>query len=91
MAKACYNTFVVVDCKRRKVMMVTSSARKAHCMLRTGTRIEVWNCNGLVEIIHAKEKERYPMQPYLSAEREYIGNKQKRQEHLNRVHRADAR
>ena len=91
MGKVCYNTFVVIDCKRRCNIEVTSSARKAHSMLRTGTRIEVWNCNGLVETIHATEKEARPMQPYINAEREYIGNKQKRKEHLNRIHRADAR
>ena len=85
MAKTCYNTFVVMDCKKRKPILVTSSARKAHSLLRTGTRIDVWNCNGLVETIRSNEREKMPMQPYINAEREYIGNKQKRREHLNKV------
>lgn len=93
MGKVCYNTFVVIDCKKRCNIDVTSSARKANSMLRTGVKVEVWNCNGLVETIHATEKEIRPMQPYINAEREYIGNKQKRREHLNRIRRdrADAR
>lgn len=85
MSKANYNTFVVYDCKGRMNLEVTSSARKAASMLRTGVKIEVWNCNGLVETIHAREKENRPMQPYINAEREYIGNKQKRKEHLHKV------
>ena len=84
MAKANYNTFVVVDCKRRLNLEVTSSARKASSMLRTGVKIEVWNCNGLVETIHAMEREAHPMQPYINAEKEYIGNKQMRSEERNR-------
>jgi len=91
MGKVCYNTFVVIDCKRRLNLEVTSSARKAASMLRTGVKIEVWNCNGLVETIHSRERERRPMQPYIEAEREYIGNKQKRREHLNKVRNREMR
>ena len=87
MGKVVYNTFVVIDCKRRLNLEVTSSARKANSMMRTGVKIEVWNCNGLVETIHATEKEHRPMQPYINAEREYIANKQKRNQHLNKVRR----
>ena len=84
MSKACYNTFLVVNCKTRKVELVTSSARKAKSMLRTGWRIDVWNCNQIVEKIHAKEKEKNPMGPYVQAEREWIGEKQRRAEEKNR-------
>lgn len=84
MAKANYNTFVVVDCKRRLNLEVTSSARKASSMMRTGVKIEVWNCNGLVETIHALEREANPMKPYINAEKEYIGKKQMRSEERNR-------
>lgn len=83
MAKACYNTFLVVNCKTRKVELVTSSARKAEAMRRTGYRIDVWNCNSLVEKIHAKEKERFPMAPYIQAERAFIGERQRRREERN--------
>lgn len=87
MAKLNYNTFVVIDCKRRLNLEVTSSARKAASMMRTGVKIEVWNCNGLVETIHAREREADPMRPYINAEREYIGNKQRQSEERNRLRR----
>ena len=84
MAKYVYNTFVVMDCKKRKPVMVTSSARKAAELLEVGRRIEVWNANMLVEKIHAKEKrERYPMRPYIQAEKDHIAQKQKRAEMRN--------
>ena len=83
MSKANYNTFLVVNCKTRKVELVTSSARKAKSMLRTGWRIDVWNCNSLVEKIHANEKERFPMAPYIQAERAFIGERQRRREDRN--------
>ena len=85
MGKICYNTFVVIDCKSRRNLEVTSSARKANSMLRTGVKIEVWNCNGLVETIHAREREARPMQPYINAEREYIGEQQRRAEQRNKA------
>lgn len=76
MAKNNYNTFVVQECKTGRVLLVTSSARKATSMLCTGIRIEVWNCNSKVERITSKCKEKNPMRPYISAEKEYIRNKQ---------------
>lgn len=81
MAKRCYNTFVVVDCQRRKPVLVTSSARKAREQLRTGVRVEVWNANSLVERIYGKERDM--LAPYIQAEREYIGNKQRAAEQRN--------
>ena len=84
MAKRVYNTFVVVNCKTRKVELVTSSARKANEWRKTGYRIEVWNCNERVENIHAKEKERFPMGPYIEAEKEFIGDRQRRAEEKNK-------
>lgn len=91
MARYGYNTFLVVDCKSRKILLVTSSARKAHGMLQVGRRIEVWGCNQLVEKIHAKEKEPFPMKPYIDAERAYIGEKQKRAEEKNKRRRLDGK
>ena len=87
MAKSSYNTFVVVNCKTRKIELVTSSARKAEAMRRTGYRIDVWNCNALVERIHAKEKECFPMAPYIEAERAFIGERQRRREQRNSFRR----
>ena len=81
-----YNTFLVVDCKTRKPILTTSSARKARKELRTGVRIEVWNNNNIVEKIYEsdKRKEADPLAPYVEAEREYIRQKQAKAEARNR-------
>ncbi len=81
-----YNTFVAIDCRSRKPLLVTSSARKANALLRTGVRIEVWNDNSLIERIYQadKRRERSPLSPYIDAEREYIGRKQRKAEKRNR-------
>ena len=78
-----YNTFLVIACRSRKIILVTSSARKAAALLQTGNKIEVWNMNQRVETIYAKWREKRPMQPYIEAEREYIGLKQKQKEERN--------
>lgn len=83
MAKSPYNTFVVVNCKSRKIVLVTSSARKAEALRVVGFRIDVWNCNRLVERIHAREKEPRPMEPYIQAERDFIGQRQLNREKRN--------
>lgn len=85
MAKRSYNTFVVVDCGKRKPILVTSSARKANDALSVGKRVEVWNCNKLVERIYNNEKGM--MIPYVSAEKEFIRNKQKTAEKTNKMRR----
>lgn len=73
-----YNTFIVQDCRSGKVMLVTSSARKATRLFEKGKRIEVWNGNSRVERITVKTRERNPMEPYIEAEKEYIRKKQER-------------
>lgn len=80
-----YNTFVVVDCKSRKVVMVTSSAKFANCHLRKGVRVEVWNGNRCVEKIyeHDKKRERCPLGPYIQMERDHIRKKQAKAEERN--------
>ena len=83
MAKHCYNTFVVSECRNNRVLLVTSSARKAREAFCVGRRVEVWNCNAKVERITIKCKEKNPLQPYVDAEREYIGEKQRRAEQKN--------
>ena len=85
-----YNTFLVVDCKTRKPVLITSSARKAYKELRTGVRIEVWNNNSIVEKVYEadKRKETNPLTPYIQAEREYIGRKQAKAEERNRRRKA---
>lgn len=83
MAKKCYNTFLIMDCKNRSPILVTSSARKANDALKTGTRVEVWNCNQLVEKIYGNEK--WMMNPYISAEKEHHAEKQRNAEKRNRT------
>ena len=77
-----YNTFIVVDCKSRKSILTTSSARKSARLLQEGYRIDVWNNNQKVETVYAKD--RTPMKPYIEAEKEYIWQKQARAEKRNR-------
>lgn len=84
MAKRCYNTFVVVDCKNGRNLIVTSSARKAEESLCIGRRIEVWNANEKVEVIYNRMyKEKNPMRPYIAMEKEYIRKKQQEAEQRN--------
>lgn len=80
-----YNTFVVVDCKSRNILLVTSSAKLANSHLKKGIRIEVWNWNRRVEKIyeHTKRRERHPMGPYIDLEKENIRRKQARAEQRN--------
>ena len=69
-----YNTFVVVNTKTRKPVLVTSSARKAAKLLMPGIRIEVWSDNMLTETIYTRTKAK--LDPYITAERDYIRVKQ---------------
>ena len=80
-----YNTFLVVDCNNRRMILTTSSARKAYAELKTGVRIEVWNNNTIIEKIYEadKQKEKNPLAPYIEAEREYIRKKQLKSEKRN--------
>lgn len=84
-----HNVFVVVDCKSRKVVMVTSSARKANSYLAKGIRVEVWSDNILVEKIyeHDKKREKCPLGPYIERERDYIRKKQAKAEERNILRR----
>lgn len=73
-----YNTFVVYDCKARKNVLVTSSARKASKLLAKGYKVEVWNGNRKLETLyeHHKKRENNPLGPYISLEKEFIADKQ---------------
>lgn len=70
-----YNTFVVVDCKKKKPILTTSSARKAKAALAAGIRVEVWNGNSLKCNIYFKSKDK--LNEYIKLEKKYIGEKQK--------------
>jgi hypothetical protein len=80
-----YNTFVVVDCKSRNILLVTSSARLASTHLKKGIRIEVWNGNLCTEKIydHTRKREKYPLSPYIQLEKDHIRRKQARAEKRN--------
>ena len=80
-----YNTFLLVDTKTRKPLLVTSSARKATSELCKGRRIEVWNENERVCKIYAHKCE--SMKPYIAAEKDYIRVKQAMATASNARHR----
>lgn len=69
-----YNTFVVYDCKKRKSVLVTSSARKASKLLMTGFKIEVWNDNRFIQTIY--QRNRKHINAYIDIEKQYIADKQ---------------
>lgn len=69
-----YNTFIVIESKHGKVLLVTSSARKANSMLCVGKRIEVWNGNQKAASITNRTKKK--MSAYIQNEKEYIRQKQ---------------
>ena len=71
-----YNTFVLYDCKSRKPIITTSSARKVAKQLDVGCRIEVWNNNKLVIKIYKSNET--DLRPYINAEKEYIRKKQEK-------------
>lgn len=78
-----YNTFCLIDTKSRKTLLVTSSARKCKKAFSKGYRIEVWNSNRLVEVIYHKNIAF--LRRYISVEKQYIANKQKKAEARNKL------
>ena len=81
-----YNTFVVFDYKKRKNILVTSSAVKANKFFKKGTKIEVWNENELIEVIYFA---RYNYSKdyiwrYILEEKKYIAEKQRKAEKRNK-------
>lgn len=81
-----YNTFTVQFTKNGRLLLVTSSARKAKRMLSPGLRVEVWSENQKVETIHTRTKAR--LDNYIAAEREHIRTKQAAAEKCNKLRRA---
>ena len=69
-----YNTFIIVNCKTRNPVLVTSSARKADKVLFVGFRVEIWNDNKKIETVYTSSKKR--LVPYIQQEKEYIRKKQ---------------
>lgn len=77
-----YNAFIVYDCKKRKNILVTSSARKARKELHTGIKIEVWSENKLIETVYSKTAK--VLNEYIGLEKQYIAEKQARAEQRNK-------
>ena len=83
------STFVVADCRARKNVLVTQSAKRARDAMRPGLRIEVWNSGRLVEKIYYKEL--YFMAEYCIAEKEYHRQKQRNHEMRNERRRSNGK
>ncbi len=81
-----YNTFIAQQTKSGKTVIVTSSARKVKSLLAPGIRVEVWSENKKTETIYTKT--RSLLDKYVSAERQYIREKQTRAEQRNKLRRA---
>lgn len=81
-----YNTFVVQKTNSGQAVLVTSSARKVKQILTVGFRVEVWSENRKQETIHTRTAKR--LDKYITAEREYIRNKQAKAEARNKARRA---
>jgi hypothetical protein len=82
-----YYAFVLCRCKDGKVQYFTNSARKARNLLEPGLRIEVWNDMGKSESIRAGEKNK--LNRYVTLEKEYIKEKQRKAEEKNRRRRGE--
>lgn len=80
-----YNTFAVQDCKKRRITMVTSSARKAKKELHVGIKIDVWNENNRIETIYSRQSN--CMDKYITLEKQHISEKQKKAEERNKRRR----
>ena len=77
-----YNTFALIDTKSRKVLMITSSARKSKKRFIKGCKIEVWSANVLSEVIYNKNIAE--IDKYIKVEKEYIASKQRKAEEKNK-------
>ena len=76
-----YNTFCLIDTKTRKILLITSSARKCKKTFLKGHRIEVWNKNALVKTIYNKNL--IEIDEYINLEKSYIAEKQRKAEIRN--------
>lgn len=81
-----YNTFILIDTKSRKIILTTSSARKVKKEFIKGHRVDVWNSNRLIHKIYSKNIN--DLNKYVSAEKEFIANKQRKAEMRNKKRKA---
>ena len=78
-----YNTFSLIDTKARKIVLITSSARKCKKAFLKGYKIEVWNANKRVETIYNRNIAEF--KKYINTEKQYIANKQRKAEAKNKL------
>lgn len=78
--------FVVMDCEKRKPVLVCSSARKAAAALSKGKRIEAWSGDVCVERIY--DQKRSGLKKYIERERVYIAQKQAHAQQRNAQRKA---
>ena len=83
------NTFVVIDCKDRKNVLITQSARKAKDRFYVGAKIEVWNDGSCVETIYLRTIGK--INKYVSLQKQHIREKQALAEQKNKRCRAQQR
>lgn len=76
------NTFVVIDCKQRKTVLATPSARKAQSVLCKGLKVEVWIDNIHIETIYSRQMEKF--KPFTLQEKQWIARKQRKAEERNK-------
>lgn len=77
-----YNTFGLVDTKSKRILLITSSARKCRKAFRKGYRIEVWSGNVLKNTIYHKNL--HAIDEYIRIEKQYIADKQRKAEARNK-------
>ena len=77
-----YYTFAVIDYKKSCNVLVTSSARKAKKILKSGLKTEIWNENSLIDVVYTRTKEK--LNEYVQNEKDYIKARQKRAEERNK-------
>lgn len=83
-----YNTFILIDTKKRRNILTSSSARKVKKLFVAGDRIDVWNGNVLVDVIYNRNFS--DINKYVVLEKERIAIKQKQAEERNRRRRERA-
>lgn len=76
------NVFVIIDCKQRKTVLATLSARKAQDMLRKGLKVEIWIDNVHVDTVYSKQSDKF--KPFILKEKQWIGKKQRQAELRNK-------
>lgn len=77
------NAFVVINCKQRKIILTTLSARKAQDTLKKGLKVEIWIDNIHFDTIYSRQIEKF--KPFTLQEKQWIGKKQKAAERRNRM------